>query len=134
MRACLERRCGLCENLSIHAEIIPIKCLHLKTLKRMNKEKKKSLWATSFTNSFLNYLRILFVGLLTLKWKRKTIPWQKIWVKKSFRERKKSRERSDKKRLRKINWRFLIDVSLQYKVLTDILRNVICFWRTLWSW
>ena len=38
--------CGLCENLSIHAEIIPIKCLHLETLQRINKKKaakKKTL-------------------------------------------------------------------------------------------
>jgi hypothetical protein len=54
--------CGVlcCENLSIHAEIIPIKCLHWETLQRINTSIAVSYIVYQFFSYFLNYLPIPF--------------------------------------------------------------------------
>lgn len=59
MRARLERE--LCENLSIHAEIIPIKCLHSKQHYKGISNSEKIALSYIVYQFFLNYLPILFV-------------------------------------------------------------------------
>ena len=87
----------LCENLSIHAEIIPIKCLHLvKTLAKQQKENRFELQHLPILFwTFLNYRSILFSFLKNNSLLRKV---SEEIISKKKQKRMRSQEKDQTKR------------------------------------